>query len=218
MILHKHPSMPGRSEWYNRNFIGYWAPLPGFCAMKNNFQLPRPQDFVDESWDADERALIVQRLKSGTTFVYWMGYSYCRLCDESGMGTECFTADGSWIWPEGFAHYIEKHGVRPPQKFVDYLLGLPAGLVSVLEKYPKEREAIKARWEPHLYGEGCPDKGTKCEFKSDKPYASLCQKGNSGSCYCQWATDSATAEYEAARKRHQAALDPFRKHKWNPMG
>ena len=45
MILNYHPSHPGRTEWHNRNFIGYWQ-------SQREPDLPAPQDFVDESWDA----------------------------------------------------------------------------------------------------------------------------------------------------------------------
>ena len=31
----------------------------------------------------------------------------------------CDLTDGRWVWPQGFAHYVEVHGVRPPQAFLD---------------------------------------------------------------------------------------------------
>ena len=33
------------------------------------------------------------------------------------MGCHDFT-DGEWIWPEGLAHYVEKHDVRLPDAFI----------------------------------------------------------------------------------------------------
>jgi len=42
-------------------------------------------------------------------------------------------ADGTYCWPEGLAHYLEAHQVRPPEEFVEHVvsgrvseLGLPA--------------------------------------------------------------------------------------------
>jgi hypothetical protein len=29
--------------------------------------------------------------------------------------------DGVWIWPEGLAHYVERHSVRLPEEFVDHM-------------------------------------------------------------------------------------------------
>lgn len=37
------------------------------------------------------------------------------------MGTTC-SSDGTFVWPEGFAHYLEEHAVRPPQEFVQHAL------------------------------------------------------------------------------------------------
>jgi hypothetical protein len=27
-----------------------------------------------------------------------------------------------WVWPDGFAHYLQLHAVKPPQEFVDHVL------------------------------------------------------------------------------------------------
>ena len=216
MILDFHPS----ARWNTgpHRFIGYWRALPELLqyASPRDSELPVPQDFVDESWDVNERAWVVQRLKAGTPFVQWRGYSYCRFgCqDHCPMGTQCFTADGLWVWPEGFAHYVEHHGVRPPQEFVDYLKGLPAGLVAELDSRISRIEAIKAHWDPLMAGDGCPDKGTVCTFKADG--YPRCKRGNVGSSQCVRASDLQYAAFKAERARHVAALIPFCTHNWRP--
>ena len=40
------------------------------------------------------------------------------MCDN---GSREFT-DGTWLWPEGFSHYVENHQVRPPAEFVAWAL------------------------------------------------------------------------------------------------
>lgn len=40
---------------------------------------------------------------------------------EVDMGASEFS-DGVYVWPEGLAHYLEKHHVRLPQRFVDHVL------------------------------------------------------------------------------------------------
>jgi len=46
--------------------------------------------------------------------------AYCRLCSK------CLGArdriDGTYVWPEGFEHYLREHGVRPPEEFVRHVL------------------------------------------------------------------------------------------------
>ena len=54
-----------------------------------------------------------------------LGPSWCRLgcfdgvCHhEMGAATLC-SVDGALIWPEGYAHYVARHGVRPPKALAD---------------------------------------------------------------------------------------------------
>ena len=54
-----------------------------------------------------------------------LGPSWCRLgcfdgvCHhEMGAATLC-SVDGALIWPEGYAHYVARHGVRPPKPLAD---------------------------------------------------------------------------------------------------
>jgi hypothetical protein len=56
-----------------------------------------------------------------------LAYSICRFpkCREALktpkiMGA-CTLTDGVYVWPEGYAHYVRVHHVRPPQDFVDHV-------------------------------------------------------------------------------------------------
>jgi hypothetical protein len=49
-----------------------------------------------------------------------MGYSFCRFgcgIPDRDMGS-CDFYDGEWLWPQGLAHYIERHSVRLPDEFI----------------------------------------------------------------------------------------------------
>lgn len=141
MILARHPSVnpktyEGSKVWESphmakfrdktKQYIGYWV-------SKSEPELPDPLDFVDNDWDSDERAKVVAYLQAGETFESWRGSSWCRFegiegkgrqrppCTQGqGMGYKCLT-DGTYVWPQGFAHYIECHGVKPPQEFIDHV-------------------------------------------------------------------------------------------------
>jgi hypothetical protein len=85
-----------------------------------------PKNLVDPNWDQRERELVIAYLKAGETAERWMGYAYCRMGCFDGrmageMGSRDFT-DGTWLWPEGFAHYLEVHQVKPPEEFVRWAL------------------------------------------------------------------------------------------------
>lgn len=114
MILDGFPS-PGTDRPRHRSgpHLGYWA-------NDRHPELPEPADFIDENWDADERRQVADYLKAGETKTMWRGFSYCRLCDKSLLGTTCLT-DGTYTWPEGFAHYIEEHAVKPPEEFLAHV-------------------------------------------------------------------------------------------------
>jgi hypothetical protein len=134
MILDRLPDRPGKQT--TLKFLGYWhsvaidpkTKLPNktgieFDRYAERFEsLPVPSDFIDETWDPAERALVLAYLKGGKTYESWRGFSWCRLgctgCMD--MGTTDRT-DGTYVWPEGFSHYVEKHAVKPPQEFIDHV-------------------------------------------------------------------------------------------------
>jgi hypothetical protein len=53
------------------------------------------------------------RAHSSATF---MGYSTCRFCGMNNGAAEY--TDGTYVWPEGLAHYVYDHAVRLPGELV----------------------------------------------------------------------------------------------------
>ncbi|WP_374969511.1 hypothetical protein [Terrabacter sp. BE26] len=94
--------------------IGYWS---GSGAAE---EWPSVAEFVDPSWDTDERLDVGVYLQSGLVARAWMGYARCRLCDLVKNGNLDLT-DGTYVWPEGLAHYVLEHDVRLPNEFVDHV-------------------------------------------------------------------------------------------------
>ncbi|WP_332645158.1 hypothetical protein [Aeromicrobium sp.] len=92
--------------------VGYWlgSTEPGW---------PDPRNFVDLSWNGDERAEVVLHLRQGAVAKRYMGLSECRFCGELVGSLEL--SDGTYVWPEGLTHYVDQHGVRLPQSFVDHM-------------------------------------------------------------------------------------------------
>lgn len=117
MILEKYP-YGQRAE--DRKAIGYWSGGPVGTAYPELANLPDPLKFVDTSWDEKEKKLVIDYVREGAVLASWRGMSACRFCNHLN-GNKCFF-DEKFVWPQGFAHYLEKHGVRPPQEFVDHVL------------------------------------------------------------------------------------------------
>lgn len=117
MILPAHPNIPSPGM----RAIGYWTSEVGYRVP--GFGLPDPHDFVDPAWDQGERRAVIAYLCSGRQFASWRGWSRCRFCGVHN-GSRCLE-DGTYVWPEGFAHYLEVHAVRPPHEFVRHALNAP---------------------------------------------------------------------------------------------
>lgn len=141
MILSFLPDMPGKKYDRPYKFLGYWhavsvmddrfgVPLKTgheFDRYEEKFgpaALPLPHEWKDDTWDANERARIVAYLKIGETFESWRGNSWCRFdkCETKYLAGYRDLTDGTYVWPEAFYHYVEKHAVKPPQEFIDHVL------------------------------------------------------------------------------------------------
>lgn len=94
--------------------VGYWVEVP-----PGPVPLPDPQVLVDPGWLPDDRPRVCEYLRAGHTWVHWRGVSFCRIggCGVGSNGSRCLT-DGEFVWPEGLAHYVERHAVRLPDWFV----------------------------------------------------------------------------------------------------
>ena len=95
--------------------IGYWR---GEGARG----WPDPRKFIDSSWDADDRELVVDYLGRGFVVRACMGYSPCRICGRDNGSLEL--SDGTYAWPEGLAHYLADHEVRLPEQFVTHAMSM----------------------------------------------------------------------------------------------
>ena len=97
--------------------VGFWRSRDG----RDYREFPDVRTTVDWSWNPRERQLVVAYL-SDSKFrgPGYRGWSDCRICGQNN-GSSDFT-DGVYVWPEGFAHYVREHGVKPPQPFVTRVL------------------------------------------------------------------------------------------------
>ncbi len=99
--------------------VGYWCQLPGAPPPEKD-RYPDPRRLVQPGWRSAERPLILAYLRSRWTYAQWRGHSYCRFrcgAADGEMGSRCLT-DGIWVWPEGLPHYVERHDVYLPAKFI----------------------------------------------------------------------------------------------------
>jgi hypothetical protein len=96
--------------------IGYWQSF-------HEPHYPDPGSFVDDTWNVEEKAKIVAYLKAAHQMPYaFGGNSWCRFrCGIVSLGNTEFT-DGTYLWPEGLLHYVEKHNVKLPPAVLHHML------------------------------------------------------------------------------------------------
>jgi hypothetical protein len=95
--------------------IGYWS-------NEQHPELPAANAFVDMTWNEDERHIVSMYFARGTIARTFMGLSICRICGAKNGSVEY--TDGVYAWPEGFAHYIDEHRLRPPSDIVSHALAM----------------------------------------------------------------------------------------------
>jgi hypothetical protein len=93
--------------------IGYWIDV-------DRPELPDPSRFVDIDWDLNERRDVASYLNGGRPTNSGCGCSPCRLCGAANGFEEL--SDGTYLWPEGLAHYVLDHAVRLPDEVVQHAL------------------------------------------------------------------------------------------------
>lgn len=100
--------------------VGFWWSAT-LSHLKEYADLPRPHDHVDPDWDAAERTMIIDYVEDPKfASTQYRGMSQCRFCAKFN-GSKDYT-DGTYLWPQGFGHYLKEHEVKPPQDFIDHVL------------------------------------------------------------------------------------------------
>ena len=113
--------------------VGDWQ------SDSNRPYYPHPKYLVEQGWRKSDRNQIIAYLKAGHLCGCWhRRYTSCNFgCFSSdrfeklnqieqrklqremlNMGSHYLLSDGEWIWPEGLAHYIEKHNICLPDEFI----------------------------------------------------------------------------------------------------
>lgn len=132
MIITDHPKYVG--YYKNLKMIGYWY---------NDYEqdLPSPKDFIDATWNKKERQAVVEYLNKAKEHESWRWCFNCKFCGKEN-GSRNLT-DGTYVFPEGFAHYIEEHNIKPPQEFIDHVQMKTdlKNLYEMVEKHPLNIES-----------------------------------------------------------------------------
>lgn len=103
---------------FNIEQIGFWS---------GSYDDGVTPSFLCGEMDLSIKLKVIEYLKNGHRATYFMGYARCRFECELSCRKELGCAeltDGQWYWPEGLAHYVEKHNVLLPPQFMQHLIGV----------------------------------------------------------------------------------------------
>ena len=89
----------------------------GFWNIRGLQKYIHPEHLVERQ--IENKELIEKYLRSGNIISYYRGFSLCRICGNTNGFTDL--TDGTWIWPEGLAHYISDHNVELPKEFITHM-------------------------------------------------------------------------------------------------
>lgn len=131
-------AQPAKLAGEELTLLGFWCTngcarvaVGGGAACTCGSACGLPQDGVHGAWAVTEAATYaacVRHLRRCMLESWELGNSWCRVsadCPGAAMGCASLT-DGTWVWPEGYAHYLAMHSVRPPEAFVRHVLACAA--------------------------------------------------------------------------------------------
>ena len=115
---------------------GFWNKqnVPKSGEYKNKLVIQKLNDinnFVHKNWQEFHDYHIVQGTYCVPVLnidqIQYCGYAHCRLCDNVDNGDSDIIithAGGTLIFPEGYVHYLEEHGLVPSKRFEEIILGI----------------------------------------------------------------------------------------------
>ena len=98
----------------NRKVEGHWR---SHESSEENLPWPVATDMQQPIKDYLLNSL--RKVEEKAHSVGYRGISMCRICGCMN-GSREYEHKG-WVWPAGFAHYIEQHGVVPTQEFQKFI-------------------------------------------------------------------------------------------------
>jgi len=90
------------------NLVGFWKTKSA------------PKKRCAKKWTSGkQKRAVLAFIKAGTVVNTSKGWANCRLCGAKLGCSDLLLPTGNFLCPAGFEHYIEKHGIKPPKKFID---------------------------------------------------------------------------------------------------
>lgn len=87
--------------------VGYWG------------KGSSPERRVDKTWKGQQRRAVLAFIKAGVKVNQTRGWANCRMCGEPLGSCDLILPGGKYLCPDKYDHYIKRHHVKPPKKFIN---------------------------------------------------------------------------------------------------
>ena len=109
---------------FGENMVGKTVVKVGFWfldSIQSTHNYPKPEGMLEPMASKKRFLLNLKAIQEKTADVcFYKGSHKCLLCGCTN-GSREFHYNG-FVWPEGLAHYVEKHDVKLPKLFVDMVI------------------------------------------------------------------------------------------------
>lgn len=100
-------------------YVGFWSDSKETATVERPWPEGRPYGHIPDVGFLKK----LKKVEEIADVKHFRGRSTCRICWDMNGSKEYHT--DSWTWPEGYAHYVEKHNIEVPSNFVDYIKAFP---------------------------------------------------------------------------------------------
>ena len=134
----------------------YYPDLSNECQLDIGTQvravgwLSNDHPFTKGDVPSDSREKLIRHISEAWQPVIAAGLHFCELCDEKpfACGTNLWipTEELLYIAPGMISHYIEVHGYKPPEEFIQAVIDCPVQgsveFLKLVERYARWRDRV----------------------------------------------------------------------------
>jgi hypothetical protein len=103
-------------SWPNYWYGFWWSPAHDYD------EFPTLESATDASWRPHDKELLVAYLEQSPILLASMSQTTCLLCPND-VSAASYQFDGKWFWPRSLSHYVGRHSIVLPDRFVQHIRG-----------------------------------------------------------------------------------------------
>jgi hypothetical protein len=117
--LQESKAMSNLLQQWPHHWFGFFG-----ATIVNTPYLPTVEEVTDQRWNPDDKALIVDYLRTAPTYISAVTHEIykCPFCAQViDQDDSRYQSDNEWLWPCGLYHFVEKHYVVLPDRLIAHI-------------------------------------------------------------------------------------------------